>query len=294
MARRRANKPKRRKLEVHVLIISGMDGPAGYIDLLTNTRSRMRTLRETLIRVGSKNHGMEQVEQRGDAVALRFFSFTEGERPDVLDTDRFEIQDSPLSESQTPLAWTHVVGKPVGDKFVLVIEKSQGGLWPNALEDYLNDLLFKFHKDERDRPTYTVSVEPKAGSRFVARVRQMDRIRRASIRTARPNPGWADLETTLGHEAGASNAHKAEVEMTAARNAGLSRNNGIVKRILDLAAAAQLTFAAIEGERNGQHERFDSEKLGEYRYVDLNVDTDGKVVKESAFNALAALLDEQA
>jgi hypothetical protein len=225
---------------------------------------------------------------------MLFLSFTTGYRPDILDTQEFAIQPNPLSEHQTGVEWTHVLAGPVGAQFLLLIERSQVGIWPTTIEAYLQWMIDRHpepqprgdRRGSQQEETIVVSIEARPAQEFIARLDGLTRVTRATVRTVRPNPGWHDLETELGLEAGESDAHKAEVSMTARRRHSLSRSRGIVAAIRRLFQSRRLNYAAVQGEREGEQDSFTTQRLGEKKTIDFELDEHGQVQHEDAWQKL--------
>jgi len=81
---------------------------------------------------------------------------------------------------------------------------------------------------------------------FLKAVDRFTRIRIASIRVARPNPGWTDCYDELGDLGKKSKAQTITVEMTAQRNDTLSKSDGIIGVVRDL---IKRKIAALKGAR---------------------------------------------
>jgi hypothetical protein len=230
---------------------------------------------------------------------LRFLSFTTGYRPDILDTEAYSLGPNPLADSQTGVEWTHVLGGRVNGRYLLLCEKVQAGIWPSSIEQYLQWMIDKVHGQEwvgeetDDEENITVSLEPEPGAAFVQRINSLSRIRVATVRTVRPNPGWKDLETELAGEADESKAQKADVTMVAKRDASLAKSKGIVQAIKSMFASKELDYAAIEGERDGQKDHFTTKNLVERRRLSIKLDEGGQVDHSDAWAKLGAMMDEQ-
>lgn len=293
---------RRRKIEVHRLTISGLVSPNEYAAFLSQLHGRVGALKDTVWERGEKSHGLHEASVHHARLRLLFFTFTTGYRPDILDTEAFSIQPNPLAESQTGIEWTHVLGGVKNDRFLLVLEKSQPGIWPSVIEGYLQWLIDEYFvaqeneeqgEDGDEQEPLTVSVEAEPGEEFIRRLDALDRITKATVRTVRPNPGWADLQTELGAEATESDAHKAEVVMTARRKESLRKDRGIIAAIKRLFRARTLNHASIEGELGSEKESFSTERLGRQAHLTFNLDERGQVQHADAWNKLGQMFDQQ-
>lgn len=290
---------KRRWVEVHRLTISGLEDDTEYGSFLQNTRGEFEALSDAVWEHGGKSHALHTVSIKNNRLRLRFLSFTTGHRPDILDTKGYSISANPLAETQTGIEWTHLLGGRVNGRYLLLCEKVQPGIWPVTLEGYLQWMIDKVNNQQwtddnaEDDEYISVSLEPETGDKFVERINGLSRIRWATLRTVRPNPGWADLENELSGEAKESHAQKADVTMTAPRQDSLAKNKGIVQAIKDLFKTKKLDYAAIEGERDGQIENFNSKKLVERKRLSFNMDSGGQIQPQDAWNKMDKFMDKQ-
>jgi hypothetical protein len=146
--------------------------------------------------------------------------------------------------------------------------------------------------DNDEEPDVVVSVEAEPGEEFIRRLDALDRITAATYRIVRPNPGWSDLESELGTQAGNSDAQRAEVSMRPRRRGTLSRVGGIIEAIKARFRSRDLDFAHVEGTRDGRKDAFDTEHLGQHAYLELNTDEQGQVEHSDAWRKLNSLFDE--
>jgi len=292
---------KRRKVEVHCLTISGLPKEATYARFIIGVRQRFRDLGSVEWKHSDKTHALKSAAFHNHRLCLRFYTYKGGYRPDVIDIQTHNISDSPYSETQAGLEYTHALGGKINGRYILLIEKTQGGLWPRQIENYLQWLIDKFHQPEQNAEEegidgeepepVTVSLEPAPSEEFITRMNSLERITKATVRTVRPNPGWDDLETELAGESRASDSHKTEVTMSARRNRSLSKTGGIVQAIRDLFSRNDLHLARIEGKRGSQSDSFSTEKLSKYRYVRMDIRNDGQISESSAWETLAQMMD---
>lgn len=290
---------KRRWVEIHRLTISGLEEGTEYGAFLKEARQDIASLSNAIWDHGEKSHALNEVSVVGQTIRMRFLSYTTGHRPDILDTAGFSITPNPLAETQTGVEWTHVLGKRVNGRYLLLCEKFQAGIWPATVGQYLQWMIDRVHGQEwthdedEDNQNILVSLEAEPGSQFLARIEGLTRIRQATVRKVRPNPGWRDLDTTLGEEADESKAHTADVIMTAPRKASLAKNNGIVQAIKTLFSSKELDYAAVEGDRDGQQDHFNSKKLVERKKISFRLDSGGQVDPMDAWAKLEKLMEER-
>jgi len=288
---------KQRKIEVHRLTVSGLPDGTAYGVFFHNLRGRTRPIAKMVMKSGEKSHAMNDATLRNHRLRLRFFSYTKGHRPDVLDTEQFALQPNPLTPSQTNVEWTHALGGFKSGRYMLLVERNSSGIWPSTIERYLQWAVDEFYEvpeedHDGDREPVTVNLEPEPGPEFLARMDALDRVTEAMVRVVRPNPGWRDLQTELGEKASESDARKVDVTMSARRRASLNRRGGILGWIRDAFLRHELGFAAIKGRRGIQAESFNTEKLGKHSMLDLEMDERGQIVPDDAWTKLSDLMDK--
>lgn len=288
---------KERKIEVYRLTISGLPEGLAYNSFLLSLRGENRPIAQMVMKSGEKWHAIVDVVIRNHRLKLRFMSYTKGHRPDILDTDRFSLQPNPLTPTQTGVEWTHVLGNSLNGRYLLLIERNQGGIWPSTLETYFQWMIDKFYETEisvakEDNNPVCVSLEAEPGPEFLARVNGLDKITEASVRVVRPNPGWRDLDTELGVVAEQSDAHKAEIIMKARKRSVLDRHKGILDWIKSKFAAKELDYAAVKGQRGDRRDSFNTKQLAKREVIKMEIDERGQVIAEDAWNKMSKMMGD--
>lgn len=281
---------RKKKVEVHRLTMSGVPGGMTYGQLLRQARNAFDDLEDLVLEMRDKSHALFEVKIVGGRLRLLFMSFRTGYRPDILDVADYSLAPTPLGETETAVEWTHCLGGRVSGRYLLLVEKGQGGIWPKTLEDYVQWLVDQFELEDEDEDAdepIVVSLEPLADESFVTRLETLDRIQHATVRIVRPNPGWWDLESELGEQADASDAAKADVAMHARRGASLAKDDGIVAAIKESVATGELAYARVEGQREGVAEGFDTARFGQAHRVEFELDEFGQVKHADAWKKLA-------
>ena len=288
---------KRRKIEVHRLTISGLEDDASYVEFLRNLRGQFDLHEDATQKGRTKSHVLwDCVRHQNGRLRMRFISFSKGFRPDILDTEDYEIGPTPLEESQTGVEWTHCLAGESGARFLMLVEKHQGGIYPRSIETYLNWMIGKSDQprqatDDEELAEVLVSLEAEPGEEFIARLDALTRIKAATYRIVRPNPGWADLENELGTQAADSQAHKADISMNASRGGTLNRVRGIIAAIRQRFQAQQLDYAQIDGERDGRSDKFNTEQLGRHAFIEFETDAQGQIDHGNAWRKLNQMFD---
>lgn len=286
---------KQRKIEVYRLTISGLEEDTGYGRFLLRVRRKASGLSSLVMKLGDKSHVLSESRLENNYLRLRFMSFTKGYRPDVLDTDEFELQPNPLRSTQTGVEWTHVLGRRRGTRYLVLVERNQRGIWPSSMENYLQWMIDEFHNthiSNTGQEPVTVSLEAEPGPEFLRRLENLDRITEATVRIVRPNPGWQDLDTELGAVAQDSDAHNAEVTLRARRRASLKRQGGVIQWIRSKLSHGELDYASIKGRRGAESDSFNTEKLGKHAILDLDTNDGGQVVSSDAFTKMTQMMDD--
>lgn len=296
-------KPKRRKLELHRLTISGLSEGVDYQKFLISLWANLENRENRIFTPGGKGHALDQAREVQGHLWLQFFSFAEGERPEVLDTNDMSISENPLTDSEALLHWTHAMGAKLSDRYVVLLERVQAGIWPSKLEHYLqwlidhpaNELIAKEATANADEPI-SVSVELEADASFLKLIDSMERVVSASIRIVRPNPGWGDYEDLLSEEAKDSDAHSAEVTMNARRGASLSKTDGIIEAMREAYRGNKLGRAVVEGDVDGERKRVTTANHGKSQYKYLETNENGNVIHQAAldkfFEAMGKMTDD--
>lgn len=287
-------KKSRRKIEVHRLTISGLPEGIEYGSFLLMLRRSAPDLKHIVWEHGEKSHVLFSAGLKGKLLQMLFASYSSGNRPDILDTEKFSVSPSPLEPTQTGIEWTHILGGSVNGRYILLIEKRQAGIWPTTVEEYFDwlfsvasgDRSFELAKEMSAWPV-VVSLEAEPGDNFIKRLDALDRVTSARIRIVRPNPGWKDLEAELGKVADESDAHKAEVVARARPRSSLEKGKGLVRIISELFHSKSLDFAELEGRTQGQHDKFNSKHLNRFQFAELNVNDAGQVIHSEAWDKLA-------
>lgn len=287
---------KRRKIEVYRLTLSGLKDGTDYTKFLGQVREQFEDRSEAVYQVGSKCHCLENIHVSRGRARFRFLSFSEGDRPEVIDTSDLSIKPNPLAEDETFLTWTHMLGSELGGRYVLVIERVQAGIWPSRIEEYLQWMIdakasVPIIQRQLAEEEVTVSIEVEPDEAFMHRVMAMERITSAMVRIVRPNPGWKDLDRELGEEAAESKAHYAEVKMHARRNDSLEKNKGIIKAMQEMDSINELGRAVVEGKVDGETEKLSSERTVKHKFKYVPADPNGNVLVDRVFEKMGEYFD---
>lgn len=292
-------KDKRRKIEVYRLTISGLLDGVDYLTFLRSARSNIKDDHKAVQTTGGRSHALFEAKLVKKCLWLRFYSYSDGERPDVINTKSLSIKPNPLGDNETQVYWTHALVAQRKNRVVMLIERVQTGIWPTRIEDYLqwlferpeNSSLLSKSQATSDEPL-TVNLELETDKSFMKQVEAMERIITATVRIVRPNPGWTDYEDLLSKEAQASDAKHVDLSMHARRGASLKKDDGIVLAMKELDEDDKLGRAVVEGDIDGETRTISTERHGKATYRYLTTDADGNVEHDAAFEKFLKYLDE--
>lgn len=296
-------KPKRRKLELYRLTISGLKPDTDYQKFLVALWANLPERAQRSFAPGGKSHVLDQLEITKSNLWFQFFSYAEDERPEVLDTNDMSLSENPLTPSEALVHWTHAMGKHAEGRYVMLLERVQTGIWPTKIEHYLqwmmekpeNAQLVKKTTANPDEPI-SVSLELEPDESFLKLVDAMEKIASVTVRIVRPNPGWSDYEDLLSEEARESDAQSAEVKMNARRNASLAKSGGIIGAMREAFRSKKLGRAIVEGDIDGERKRVSTESHGKSQYKYLETNQNGNVLHQSArdkfFETLGKMADD--
>lgn len=112
-----------------------------------------------------------------------------------------------------------------------ILESKRPTVGIDEIEFYLERHIGK-HKNSSD-PEFHLNKIP--NKKFSSRIEEFTRIREAAIVLTRPNSAWTDSANSLVKGAASSGASAVEVAARASRKKSLSKREGIVPEMIDLA-----------------------------------------------------------
>jgi len=175
----------------------------------------------------------------------------------------------------------------------VVIEYNRKGVKARDLSDTMNEILASLPKYS----TLNIEFIPVASDEFYNAIDQMERIRIAELKLARPNYDWDDDYNVFMHVGQESNAQMIEISASAARNASLSTERGIIGLIkfLKEKAIAALHSAKIVGTypQEASETRVSLENHFVHRYDKVNLTDSGHVDSKSIRNAMIDFLESR-
>jgi len=290
---------KLRIIEIYRLTISGLPASMTYGQLF-QAITKVLHREQRYIKVNSKHHSVEIMPASGEQSRrtvhrLRFTSYKEGSRPDVLNTETSKIQKNPLPTYLESVEYTHAILCRDKERYLLVLEHNGQGIWANTIAHFIEIVCNKYYSDIfiADTPSkegIVVNLVPVPGESFRTKLLNLERITKATLRIVKPNPCWDDYEFLLGDMAKESNAGVIDITSIAPRRRGLSKKFGIVRYILDLFTHEHLDRAIVEGQtKDKTKEKYSTEADGIKEHVSVPTDAKGQVDSSAIYAKMDSL-----
>lgn len=240
----------KRKLEVFSIHARTARGPVNYENLFKTFAALKDSQRN--IQDEEKLVAVPTVEEQGQYIFLTAYEGKLGQNPIIFDAANAEERIEKLRSGEMVATKTHAVADVARRE--IIIEYNHAGAKATNLADVIENALR--HGSRRDDVWKGLAIEfnPVVDEEFVKAIERFQRIRSASLRVSRPNPGWTDFHNKLNEMAEESDAKDAEATLTANRGKSLARSAGIVKYIKQFASGAHsiLKSAKIIGNRKDE------------------------------------------
>ena len=125
-----------------------------------------------------------------------------------------------------------------------------------AKASHIAQVLERFGREIYRLPNLEFDFAPHISEEFIEAIERFGRIRLATARLVRPNPGWDEHYASFMGLATDSEARTIEVEVTASRGGSLSSARGLVAHVKRLARERfpSLKSARVEGYREGENQ----------------------------------------
>lgn len=186
-------------------------------------------------------------QESSSEVALTFVGGDPAENSIYFDRRTRTTEEELGSESRWRGKLTRAVFEWSDDTRILALEGVRNGVTKTLLERYLKKTLKEFY------PRLSVELTPLASPSFLDEIEKFERIRIAKVEVKRPNYGFDDMENSLFETARASGAQSASASVKAERGESLSKDDGLVKVIKEVASAknSSIENASVEGRKPG-------------------------------------------
>jgi hypothetical protein len=197
--------------------------------------------------IGNKNIAIPRCSMNGNVVKLTAYEGEDG-NPIVFNFEDATERMETLARGEQIATKTHGI-IDVASRLA-IIEFNQRG----AKAPYIAAALEHFGRTLGEMPTLQIQFAQKIDERFVQAIDRFTRIRTATVKIARPNPGWTDHTNHFAAMADDSDADNLELTASAKRMGSLDRGKGIIAFIRDVASVAfpSLKAAKIVGIREGE------------------------------------------
>jgi hypothetical protein len=212
--------------------------------------------------------------------------------PLIFDRQRARARLQRLGDTEIVATKTHgLVDIPRKEA---IIEYNQRG----AKATDIARILTAAGRSVSDDDTLQIDLNPVADVEFVHALDRFERIRVASLKVARPNPGWSDHYEELKDIAEESRAATVSVEVTASRGRSLSTGGGVVKFIKELSGSVRsiLKGAKVTGTRQNESEETTVSLAHhiEHQRVPVRLGDEGHVDEEDMKRRIKKFRDERA
>jgi hypothetical protein len=227
--------------------------------------------------VGRKNIAIPRCNMDGNVIRLTAYEGEE-EKPIVFNFRNASERIERLATGEQIATRTHAV-IDVSARLA-IIEFNQRG----AKATDIAAALEHFGRTLGEMPTLQLHFAQKVEGKFVQDMDRFVRIRTATVKIARPNPGWGDDSDHFSKMAEQSNADNLELTATAGRMESLDRSGGIVAFIRKVTSAglSSLKGARVTGIRAGESAEtaVSTDKHIEHQRVPVRTTEDGHVSEE--------------
>jgi hypothetical protein len=195
--------------------------------------------------VGGDTVAMTETTSRGDRVAFRLVSGNAEELPLVYDLRTGTAEEVDPGRDRFVVSGAWVIVDPI--QRILVLERKRPGVPVFQIERFLG----QFGKRLLNLSYLTVTLNPVPSSSFAQEISTFTRIREASITLRRPNHSWTQSASSMLGELSNSNAAEIQLQLNADRGQSLSKSEGVVAEVLDLARnpIGPLKNAVVKGTR---------------------------------------------
>jgi hypothetical protein len=199
----------KRKLEVFSIHALKSNGQVDYKSLFKDF-AEINDERRSVI-VNEKLIAVPTVEVKGTTVLLVAYEGNVGQNPLIFNATNAEERTERLKRGEIVATRTHAVVDIESRE--VIVEYNHAGAKAGDLASVITNSL----SESETWRGLNVELNPVADEEFVKAIEKFRRIRLASLRVARPNPGWTDHVNNLTEMAGESDAKDVEVALSANR-----------------------------------------------------------------------------
>ncbi len=235
-----------RKLQVFALHARTTRGAAEYVELFNEIAGLAPERRVT--DPDGRVIAIPTCEVRDGRAWLVAYEGDRGVSPLIFNTESAKERVQRLRSGEVVAHKTHALIDL--NRREAIVEYNHRGAKAHDIAVVLEGLGREVTKDL----SLAVELNPFADEEFARSIARFERIRIAMLRVARPNVDWTDHYNDLTEVANDSDARTIEVTLTANRGGSLSKQQGVVRFIRDLASKSLsiLKGAKVTGTRTGE------------------------------------------
>ncbi len=236
---------EQRSIAAHSIHGRGLEGVIDYASFFQRLSDVPSVQRQTS--VGEELVALATMQEEPDAWILRFLAGQEG--VPTIYYDPTTGQES-YGESRTAVPVRTALAFVHPESRMFILESRRPGITPGVVAKALS--LYGRELNLVDQ--LTIDLNPVVSESFLQEIDRFERIRAASVSISRPNFNWDDNAVDITEYARESNADDAQLQLTARRGDSLSRTEGIVGDIRELAGEriSPIQDARITGRREGE------------------------------------------
>ncbi|TPW26040.1 hypothetical protein [Pararhizobium mangrovi] len=221
-----------------------------------------------------------------------FIQITEGDPADstlIYDQSTGGTREASLGEAEIISQATHMVVTPSARR--AAVEYVRRGIKAPFIAQAIEGIV------KRNSPEYgnfNLELVAVTAPSFIEAIDDFKRIRVAGVRMVKPNATWTDHHTHLSKVMESSNGGSVEMDVSAQRNGSLSKDDGIVDIIKEVAEEEYpyLGDAKITGTRRGEDSEttLRAKKHIEHTKANIVANESGHVRKNSILRALRSFI----
>jgi len=278
-----------KKLEVFAFTAHiGPKAVSNYEDLFDYLISL--TAKNRVYKVNDKVISIPVIEKNGKRVKIIAYEGEQGVNPLMYDHENMKERVEKLKKNETLATKTRVI-IDLAEKRA-VAEYNHKGAKAGDIGEVLTHLTAAKYAPHQPLIQFTHV----AGDGFIEAIEKLSRVRVASVKFARPNPGWSDAHDKLVDVAEESGAHFVNVEFTASRGDNLNVKTGIIGFLKKTINQGLSIFSKVEvkGHEAGikKEKSIKLENFVESRTATVNRDANGHPEEAQILSQSARYLDE--
>ena len=240
---------------------------------------------------GDKFVAIPSFKLSGNRASLIAFEGVPGVHPLIFDRASADAFVQDLKKGQIVATKTHAMID--FSRREAVVEMNARGARAGDIARVLEDTA----RHNKGWELITLELTSIAMKDFIAEIDKFERTRLASVKLARPNPGWHDDYEYFRELTERSNARTIEVAVTANRGESLQKNSGLIQRIKQFIGNQDVPVksAFISGRMAGEEDEtsISLSRFVEHHRVYVKLTPDGHVDDTDIMAKIEKYLDER-